>query len=555
MKRYFIAALALMLSLGLGAQNMYDAYRFSATDYLGTARVLGLGGAVTAVGSDLGSISYNPAASAVARYSQFSISPALSSSLVNTSFILDPSSNAKQAGFMNNSTLALPNIALSSRMDLTYDSSSAVSFAFVINSTYDYNYAHSGSGLNPYSSKFGELARAADGFTNEELGKDDFYYNASNSPYWDVAMAYNAGLINALEVDGQYVGCSELIREDGFRYVPGELMQKSEVLHSGTKNDMIFNMAFDFDNRFYVGVNLGMPFLEYSNMERFTEVAQVVEDFPVKFTYSDGSTEDTFFSNASYQYNYRAEGLGVYAKIGFIWLPVKGLRLGFAYQTPTLMDITETWVHSGRVSYDNGSSYSARSHTGSFEYSIVSPHHLDFGLAYTLSDKALFSFDYSLEDYSSVKIYDSYDDGYFDVVNAGISEFSGFSHAFRLGLEFKLGRAFALRAGANLITSAEKYYSSADSEVFYSDYDEDYYLGRKDLPVNSSYVKDYRKSISLGFGYNDLSSPFYADVAVRFASLPSYVYQPYYDYDDVYSPLFHNTRSMINAVLTLGWRF
>ena len=91
MKRYFIAALALMLSLGLGAQNMYDAYRFSATDYLGTARVLGLGGAVTAVGSDLGSISYNPAASAVARYSQFSISPALSSSLVNTSFILDPS--------------------------------------------------------------------------------------------------------------------------------------------------------------------------------------------------------------------------------------------------------------------------------------------------------------------------------------------------------------------------------------------------------------------------------------------------------------------------------
>ena len=154
-----------------------------------------------------------------------------------------------------------------------------------------------------------------------------------------------------------------------------------------------------------------------------------------------------------------------------------------------------------------------------------------------------------------MKIYDSYDDGYFDVVNAGISEFSGFSHAFRLGLEFKLGRAFALRAGANLITSAEKYYSSADSGVFYSDYDEDYYLGRKDLPVNSSYVKDYRKSISLGFGYNDLSSPFYADVAVRFASLPSYVYQPYYDYDDVYSPLFHNTRSMINAVLTLGWRF
>ena len=553
--RYGIALLALFVSLSAGAQNMYDAYRYSATDYLGSARVLGLGGAVTAVGSDLGSISYNPAASAVAKYSQFSFSPSFSTSLVNTSFILDPSSKPQQAMGMKNTNFRLPNIGISSRMDLSYDSSSAVSFAFVINSTYDYNYAHRGSGLNSYSSKFAEMARAAEGFTNAELGSDDFYNNSANSSYWDVAMAYNAGLINAYEADGHYVGCSEIVTEDGLRFVPSDLMQKSEVLTSGSKSDMIFNMAFDFDNKFYVGVNLGMPFFEYNNMERFSEVAQVVEDFPIKFIYSDGSEENTFFDNASYQYNYSSEGLGVYAKLGFIWLPVRGLRLGFAYQTPTLMDITETWVHSGKVHYDNGSSYSARSLTGSYSYSIVTPHHFDFGLAYTISDKAFFSLDYSLEDYSSMKIYDSYDDGYYDVVNAGISEFSGCSHAFRFGVEFKLNKSFAIRAGANLITSAEKYYSSEDSDVFYSDYNEDYYSGRKDLPVHSRYVQDYRKSISLGFGYNDSSSPFYADVAVRYASLPSETYQPYYDYDDVYSPLFRNTRSLVNAVLTLGWRF
>ncbi|MGN1226231.1 MAG: hypothetical protein ACI4TL_03240, partial [Candidatus Cryptobacteroides sp.] len=97
MKRYIIAALALFASLGLGAQNMYDAYRYSATDYLGTARVLGLGGAVTAVGSDLGTISYNPAGSAVARYSQFSFSPSLSTSVVNSAFVLDPSSQPQKA--------------------------------------------------------------------------------------------------------------------------------------------------------------------------------------------------------------------------------------------------------------------------------------------------------------------------------------------------------------------------------------------------------------------------------------------------------------------------
>ena len=56
MKRYIVSGLLVLSSLGLSAQSMYDAYTFGATDYLGTARVVGLGGAVGAVGSDLGTI-------------------------------------------------------------------------------------------------------------------------------------------------------------------------------------------------------------------------------------------------------------------------------------------------------------------------------------------------------------------------------------------------------------------------------------------------------------------------------------------------------------------
>ncbi|MGM9787384.1 MAG: hypothetical protein ACI3ZF_00575 [Candidatus Cryptobacteroides sp.] len=555
MKRYIIAALALFASLGLGAQNMYDAYRYSATDYLGTARVVGLGGAVTAVGSDLGTISYNPAGSAVARYSQFSFSPSLSTSMVNSAFVLDPSSNPQPAKGLSNTSFRLPNMGMTTRLDLAYDSSSAITFGFLINSTYDYNYAHRGSGLNSYSSKFADLARAAEGISNEVLGSDDFYFNADYTGLWDVAMAYKSGLINAYGPDGHYVGCSEVTTEEGLRFVPSDLMQRSEVFTSGSKNDMIFNMAFDFNNKFYLGLNLGMPFFEYSNMERFSEVAQVVEDFPIKFIYDDGSEENTFFDNAIYQYNYSAQGAGVYAKFGLIWLPAKGLRLGLAYQTPTMMDISETWVHSGKVVYDNGSSYSARSRTGSYDYSIITPHHFDFGLAYTIANRAMVSVDYSLENYSSVKIYDSYDDGYYDLVNAATSAFSGLSHSLRAGVEFRLGNAFALRAGANFITSAEKYYTSAKGNIYYSDYNDDYYLGRKVLPNTYKYVKDIRASLALGLGYNDSSSPFYADFAVRYAKLPGETYQPYYDYDDVYSPIFQNSRSLINAVLTLGWKF
>ena len=69
-----------------GAQNMYDAINFSRNEYLGTARSMALGNAVTAVGGDLGTVGINPAGSAVANYGQMVITPGISSSVVGSSY-------------------------------------------------------------------------------------------------------------------------------------------------------------------------------------------------------------------------------------------------------------------------------------------------------------------------------------------------------------------------------------------------------------------------------------------------------------------------------------
>ena len=58
-------------------QTAYDALTFSENNYEGTARTVAMGNAFTALGGDLGSIAINPAGSAVASYSQFAITPAL----------------------------------------------------------------------------------------------------------------------------------------------------------------------------------------------------------------------------------------------------------------------------------------------------------------------------------------------------------------------------------------------------------------------------------------------------------------------------------------------
>ncbi|MBE0667814.1 MAG: hypothetical protein IH593_09110, partial [Bacteroidales bacterium] len=76
-KRILIIVTVLLLPLGLMAQNLDDALRYSKLFYQGTARFNGMSGAFTALGGDLTSISLNPAGAAIFRSTEFSVSPQL----------------------------------------------------------------------------------------------------------------------------------------------------------------------------------------------------------------------------------------------------------------------------------------------------------------------------------------------------------------------------------------------------------------------------------------------------------------------------------------------
>ena len=58
--------MAAVVPLALSAQDWQDARYFTENNYLGTARTLGMGNAVTAIGGDPGAVGFNPAGSAVA---------------------------------------------------------------------------------------------------------------------------------------------------------------------------------------------------------------------------------------------------------------------------------------------------------------------------------------------------------------------------------------------------------------------------------------------------------------------------------------------------------
>ena len=557
MKRIFIAsALLLALAAPLGAQSLEDAYRFGGLDYTGTARSMALGGAMGAIGCDLGSIGINPAGSAVAGYSQFTITPSLSQALSNSSYALTPSDAFGKAQAGKRNSFALPNIGASARYD-SYFGSALKSFtlAFVVNSTYDYNSYSNAGGYNDRTSKFAEMASAAGGIPKDYLSSSSFYNDSNYYNYWDVAMGYDVGLINSYG-DSDYVGCTEVLTDLGTHYVPGELLQKSSRTTAGSKNDIIMNMAFNFKDRLYLGINLGLPVIDYSSAETLSEVSVQPELFPILFNLENGGTRTTYFSNAAYQYNYWASGTGIYAKFGAIWLPFAGLRLGFAYQTPTAFSIQENWVHSGSVGYLDGSKYSGSSRTGTYEYSYTAPQVFDFSAAYTFGRVGLLSVDYTLSDYNHIYFAENVPGGesYFDITNTAMRAFSGVSHNLRVGAELNLTPDFALRAGYSLRTCPEKYYVEGDSQIGFGDYNEDYYYGRKELPKDSYYYGDYTQSFSAGLGYNPAGS-FFADLAVRLTQYPDSYYQPYYGYAGMDTPQIHIKNSLLNAALTIGWRF
>ena len=82
MKRLTNIALMLIMALGTYAQSTYDAINFFNPDLVGTARFVGMGGSMSALGGDISTMSTNPAGIGIYRSNDVAVSASLN--LLNT---------------------------------------------------------------------------------------------------------------------------------------------------------------------------------------------------------------------------------------------------------------------------------------------------------------------------------------------------------------------------------------------------------------------------------------------------------------------------------------
>lgn len=547
------------LAFSAAAQTWQDALLFSENNYSGTARGVGMGNALTAIGGDAGSLIFNPAGSATASYSQFMITPGITFSFTNTRASADNLEAYKGESVGNTfARMKLPNIGIVLNMETGRRSGlRRMSFGFVVNSTNNFTGRFKTAGVNGDNSYAASLASSADGYAENVMANENWYYSGdpTRMPAWVDMTGYRSGMFNGVSGrDGAYVALTEIIDEDGNFRLAAPVYQQYGQQSYGAKTDAILNFAMDFSDRLYVGANLGITALRYNLSEFWSEMPDNPADFPI-IRYSDGTTAQ--FESLRMNRKYRLNGNGLYLKVGALWRPVDGLRVAAAVQTPTIINLTERYGYSGEVTMSGKFQGSASSPEDEWIYALVSPFRANVGVAYTLGTKAVLSADYEFVHYGQARFKSrtsdyEYSVGSFADVNMDIKDLLGPSHQLRVGAEFKINSDFSLRAGYNLTTGAQRNYLDGNIAV----------------PLSSeARLAQLKHSVSAGVGYSFGS--LFIDAAVRARFVPvdyvipyNYYYAPnasqFYNKvvdDAILTPEIMVKSTLVDALVTLGWRF
>ena len=564
-RRLISILLGLAVAVTASAQNWQDAYLFSQNVYSGSARGVGMGNALTAVGGDPGSVTFNPAGSAVASYSQFFISPGFTISTTTAQGTIlegdvDPiglGDRVKTSYFR----MKLPNIGFILNMDSGHRSGwKNFTFAFLANSTNNFTGRFNSSGVNYDNSYAASLASSADGFAPEVLGKEDWFYSGdySRMPAWVDMTGFRSGMFDGVTGrKGAYVALTEVVDEDGNMRLAAPVYQKYGQQTRGSKSDMVFNIAANYADILYLGANLGITSLNYRLSEYWYEEPDNPDQFPILSWYDEntGATETARFESLRMRREYRLNGSGVYLKAGALVRPFAGLRLGFAIQTPTLMTLTERYGYSGEVKLSGKSSPGASSPEDEWSYMLVNPYRFNAGIAYSIGQFAVLSADYERANYSQAhfRSRSGDDSSYFSGANLDIEDLLGSSHMVRVGAEVKPVPFLAVRAGWNYTTTGQHNRLEGDKVVALTDQE-------MKLQAQSAW--------SAGLGYSSGNS-FYADFAFRMRQVPADFYIPYYYYyapsaqrfydkvvdDAVLTPEVKVQPHLYDVILTMGWRF
>ena len=366
-----------------------DVQRFSERHLMGTARYVGMGGAMTAVGGDPSAVMDNPAGLGLYRRNEITLS---------ISETIDRTQQAEGIDTYQSARFAAPNIATiwvwgnpNKQRGMIY---SNVMLSANRLANFNREIVAKGTGLG--------MVPSICALTN---GLDETYLQ--NKPWndteigWLSILGYETYLINpqvdslATDVINQYQWTPAVDFTEGSLSV-------SEV---GYYDQYTLSWAGNISNQWYVGLSVNIPTLSYTKRTSHYETDR--------------------FQSAELKSMYHLSGVGVSGTIGLIYRPIQALRVGASFHTPTMMSLS-VQTEGDMYSTVEGKKYEALTPaSGVVSSEMVSPLRTSVSVAGQIGNKGLIAVQYDYAHSSEME----------DV------------HTLRIGAEAQATRGLFLNAG------------------------------------------------------------------------------------------------------------
>lgn len=443
MKKIFLSACLLSLFMAHAhAQETYENTKLIDNDLNGTARYVGMGGAMEALGADISVINSNPAGIGLFRRSSGSVSFGLVSQDGASSFKYGNKTNASfdQAGFV---------------YSLRDGRRTFINFGFNYHKSKNFDYIlNAASGLN--------------GASQHKLSYMKALANENNldktSSGWRGKFAYTS------QLDNLYYNTLMMTSNDGFFYndASGYEFGRAETGYIGEYD---FNTSVNVNDRVYLGITIGIHDVHYTGHSLYNEALVNLNNQ----TAGDITVND----------ERRITGTGYNASFGIILRPVDAspFRIGLSVSTPTWYDLkTSNYTYLiNNTKADGGGKlqgdYPNYTTGESYEFKLFTPWKFGVSLGHTVGNYLALGASYEYADYSRLdtRVNDGYDVDYWgDVYEHSSSDEPMNRHTretlkavstLKIGAEAKVMPNLAVRAGYNYVSPMFKKEGYKDGNI------------------------------------------------------------------------------------------
>ena len=529
-----------LVSSAAQAQTGYDVLRLTENELNGTARFVGMGGAMGALGADISVIGTNPAGIGLFRRNDVSTTFGFNTTLVKSDFAgtnmkeKNTKASFDQAGFVYS-------MKVGNHTNLRY-----VNFGFNYQKRANFNRVMSSGGFLDglsqtnqmaammeegfYANGIGDMETAMNSIYNYELGGTGKNPYLANEQY---------PFLGVMGVRSELVVADTFEDEKGEEYVAPAGWAGDQNYYFRREEGGIyqydFNVAFNVQDKMYFGLTVGVHDVDYKRFSSYSE--------------------DIFWNNDKGFYELQnvmqTEGTGFNVKLGAIFRPIDDspFRLGFAIHTPTWYELTDFYgsnIHSemdyalddGKVEQVTIDEYPSDYVEGDIlqEYKLTTPWKFNVNMGTVLAGSIALGAEYEYTDYSTSKL--RYIDGYdMEYQNQRLKENMKAVHTLRLGMESKITNNVSLRAGYN-------YSSSIFKDNAYKD------LNWNDMRTDTEYNNKFdQHTATIGLGYR--GRILYMDAAYKYNVYKSDFYA--FRSDELQATKVNNERHQV--LFTIGARF